>query len=81
METCNRTMLTDEKLFVLTGPDGQGKFWGYRRLELEMFSKRVRDGCGVMVWARISWRGKMYLVFVVPTMYSETYAEMLEEVY
>ena len=45
-----RVVFTDEKRFVLDGPDDQAKFWRDRRLPRDIFSKRARGGGEGMIW-------------------------------
>ena len=50
VEDWTNVVFTDEKRFVLDGPDGQAKYWADKRLPKQIFSKRPRGGGGLMVW-------------------------------
>ena len=79
VEDWTNVVFTDEKRFVLDGPDGQAKYWSDKRLPKEIFSKRPRGGGGVMVWAGISSKGKTPLVVFNGNLDAVNYASMLAE--
>lgn len=81
VESWKWTIFTDKKRFCLDGTDGLAYFWSDRRLERGEFSKRQIGGVGVMVWARISWKGKKTLFFVDNTIGAVGYTRMLDDVY
>ena len=60
-----KVTFTDEKRWCLDGSDGYNNYWGGKRLENEVFSKRVNDGGCLMVRAGVSWHGKTELALFI----------------
>ena len=76
-----RVCFTDEKRWCLDGPDGTLSYWSDRRIPADIFSKRVRGGGGLMVWAGTSYRAKTPLYFCASKVDAAAYTAMLDEVY
>ena len=79
VEDWTNGVFTDEKRFVLDGPNGQAKYWADKRLPKQIFSNRPRGGGGLMVWAGLSWKGKTPLVVVNGNLDALSYTPMLAE--
>ena len=76
-EFWSTVIFSDEKKFNMDGSDGHAAYWADTRVEKRYFSRRVRGGDGVMVWAAISSRGKTQLVFIENNMNAVKYTELL----
>ena len=75
---CRSTIFTDEKRFCFDGSDGTACFWGNRRPPKNTFHKFVRGGGSVIVWGKISWKGKTSLVIVTGNLNAEEDVCLLE---
>lgn len=75
----DRFIFTDEKRFLLDGPDGNKKYWHDTRGAVRALKRRQAGGGGIVMWAGISARGATELVPIHDKINAELYTEVLED--
>uniref|UniRef100_A0A914Q3Z0 Transposase n=1 Tax=Panagrolaimus davidi TaxID=227884 RepID=A0A914Q3Z0_9BILA len=74
----NTIIFSDEKKFILDGPDGFSHYWHDLKKEPRYFKRRNFGGGSLMVWGAFSALGKLKLAFTSSRMNSEDYQEVLQ---
>lgn len=78
-EYWDHVIFSDEKRFVLDGPDGKEKAWRSKRAPKRTKKRRQGGGGGIMVWGAISSRGMSKLVVVSNKIDAVRYCEVLSD--
>jgi len=72
-------MFTDEKRFILDGPDGWSYYFHDLRKEPMFQIKRQIKGGGIMIWGGITCKGKTNIHFVDTKLKSNDYVKLIDE--
>ena len=74
-----RHIFTDEKKFILDGPDGLACYWHDLRKEREIFSKRQQGGKSLMIWGAVAYNDLSNLYILDGSVDSARYCKTLRE--
>lgn len=74
----DRVIFSDEKRFLLDGPDGPSGYWADTRAAVRVVKRRQAGGGGIMMWGGLSSRGVTKLVAIKDKVDSPKYCQVLE---
>ena len=72
------TTFSDEKRFLLDGPDGTMYYWAKDTTERKIYGKKVFTK-GVMIWARIGYNGSTSLFICEQSVDSKYYQKIISD--
>ena len=70
----------DKKKWCSYGPEGFNYYWADVSLPREIYAKRPNVSVGIMIRARISWRGGTELAFIINKVGAVQYCRILDKV-